>query len=199
MFFEDDNPTIGLSRFFLETTPPEGFAESYTNETLLQQVQVGCITGRAIPGYRDGVLLVSIPVRDMKTKVIETTPDTQLNTTYESRVPGEAPRVKTVAIVDYLPPAVTASVVLYRADVLAEDNDRSTDCDWEVVTILTHAGSGPEPMTPGTLMANHFKADGGTATNMTPEQFEAALRESYNFWKCHCMAELAEWSQASAK
>jgi hypothetical protein len=39
-------------------------------------------------------------------------------------------------------------------------------------------------------MANHFKADGGTSTLMTPEQFEAALRESYNFWKTHIIAEV---------
>ena len=40
-----------------------------------------------------------------------------------------------------------------------------------------------EPITVGTLMANHFHIDGGTATGMTPEEFVAALRKSYLYWK----------------
>jgi hypothetical protein len=34
-----------------------------------------------------------------------------------------------------------------------------------------------------TLIANHFELDGGTATGMSPEEFEWALRESVLFWK----------------
>lgn len=38
-------------------------------------------------------------------------------------------------------------------------------------------------MSPGILMANHFQISGGTATHMTREQFEAALRRSFLYWR----------------
>lgn len=91
-----------------------------------------------------------------------------------------------MALVGQLPLANFIKVVLYRADVLAEDDDRSGDYDWEVVAVLCQADD-EEPMNTATLMANHFGADGGTRTNMSPEQFEAALRTSYNYWKSRSM------------
>ena len=126
----------------------------------------------------------------MLCSVVPMSPNLEFRTTYESRIPGETPRKRTVAIVDSLPYAASAHAVLYRADVLAEDEDRSSDAEWEIVTILTHPRTSTEPMTPGTLMANHFKADGGTDTKMDPVEFEKALRESYDFWKNHTLAEL---------
>ena len=179
---------IALSRFFLESRKPVGYAESYQEKDLLEMVSNNSILSTA--GYRDGVILVPILPRFMRCPVIPMTPDLEFKTTYESRVPGETPRKRTVAIVGQLPIAHYVTAILYRADVLDEDGDRSSDKEWELVALLAHPTVMPEPMNVGTLMANHFKADGGTATNMTPEEFEAALRESYNFWKNHTLAEL---------
>jgi hypothetical protein len=100
-----------------------------------------------------------------------------------------------MALVDELPDAKYITAVLYHKDVLAEDNDRTTECDWEVVTILCQVDK-EEPITPATLMSNHFKADGGTATLMSPETFEAELRKAYNYWKNRAMGiTREEWNE----
>ena len=179
--------TIAVSTFFMKSRKPSGYFESYNEEELLKMVDDNFIL--ATKGYREGVALVPIEPRKMKCAVVTMTPDMEFETTYESRIPGETPRKKTVAIVDELPAAQYVTAVVYHKDVLAEDGDRSSNAEWEIITLLAHSSNLPDPMTPGTLMANHFKADGGTATNMTPEKFEKALRESYNFWKNHCIAQ----------
>jgi hypothetical protein len=140
-------------------------------------------------GYRRGVILVSLPTETfpgLKSRVVPVSHQTEFVTVCKSRVAGEAPRKKTMALVDELPDAKYITAVLYHKDVLAEDNDRSTECDWEVVAVLCQVDED-EPITPATMMANHFKADGGTATLMTPETFEAELRKAYNYWKNRAM------------
>ncbi len=74
-------------------------------------------------------------------------------------------------------------VVLYRHDVLAENNEQSSDAEWEIVSVNGLPTEDEAPMSPGTLMANHFQISGGTATHMTSEQFEAALRRSFLYWR----------------
>jgi len=180
--------SLAVSKFFRESRKPVGYDESYNEKTLIEMVSNNSIL--STPGYRDGVVLVPVLPRFMRCPVVPLTPNLEFKTTYESRIPGETPRKRTVAVVDQLPIAGYVSAVLYRHDVLVEDGDASGDSEWEVVALLAHPESKPEPMNVGTLMANHFKAAGGTATNMTPEEFEKALRESYNFWKNHTMAEV---------
>ena len=148
-------------------------------------------------GYREGVVLVPVPPIDFYTNIIQLKSGDRLIGEYKSRQDGEEPRKnigvmrRTESMPFYNPlspppthkmPAEFVEIVCYRAD---EDGDRSTDADWEIVSV--NASPFPldvkVPMTPGTLMANHFHLSGGTQTNMTPEQFEAALRESVLFWK----------------
>jgi hypothetical protein len=179
---------IAISNFFKGSRKPEGFYESYDDKTLIEAVMRNFEFAK--PGYRDGVILVPIEVKQIRTSVVEITPDMEIVSTYESRVEGETPRKRTYVLVDELPLAKSVSVVLYSYEVLAEDNDRSSEADWEIIAVLAHTTDEAEPMTPSTLMANHFKADGGTATNMASEEFEAALRKSYNFWKNHMLAEV---------
>ena len=179
--------TVAISRFFQQGRKPLGYSESYNEAELIEMVSSNL--DKTTEGYRKGVLLVPIDPRQLRCAVIPMSPEMEFETAYESRVPGETPRKKTMAIVDKLPITKYATAVIYHKDVLDEDNDRSTDADWEIIVILAHAGPELEPMTPATLMANHFKADGGTATLMTAMEFEMALRESHEFWKSHTMAQ----------
>ena len=58
-----------------------------------------------------------------------------------------------------------------------------TDAEWEIVSVNGHPTNEPAPIAPNTLMHNHFGSDGGSNTNMTAEEFEAAMRESFEYWK----------------
>lgn len=142
----------------------------------------------AKPGYRDGVLLVPVPADYFFTPVVTLRVGDHLAGSYDRRRDGEAPRKSQFVIRKGLraknrhDPAKFVNVVLYHHDVLAEDGPTATDCEWEIVTILA-SPVADEPMTPDTLLANHFGADGGTDTKMTAEEFETALRVSYQYWK----------------
>lgn len=182
---------VGLNAFFRETYKeiPGLKAEDLWKIINYLDYSDFIQEGRIIQGYRDGVILVRIPTDlcpEVRSRVVPVTSDTEFATICKSRVPGETPRKKTMALVESLPLAKYLTVVLYRADVLAEDNDRSTECDWEIVALLAQMDED-EPMNPSTLMANHFKADGGTDTKMDAVTFEAALRKSYNYWKNRSM------------
>ncbi len=180
--------SLAVSKFFRESRKPVGYDESYNEKTLIEMVSSNSIL--STPGYRDGVVLVPVLPRFMRCPVVPLTPDLEFKTTYESRVPGETPRKRTVAVVDQLPLARYVTAVLYRADVLEEDGDRSSDAEWEIVALLAHPTVLPEPMSVGTLCANFFKLDGGTATLMSNDEFVKALGESVRFWSQHIMADL---------
>jgi hypothetical protein len=197
---------IGFSKFFLESCKEiSGWTDAHTDALIrwFNSAITGIIQIRdsdfqyrsvffnghaACPGYRHGVVLNTIPqevfegLPTLKSRVVKVNEDTEFVTVCKSRIPGEKPRKKTMALVEELPEAKYITAVLYHKDVLAEDNDRSTDAEWELVTVLCQMDVD-EPMAPSTLMANHFKADGGTDTQMGPKRFEEALRKSYNYWK----------------
>jgi len=86
------------------------------------------------------------------------------------RVTAEGPREE----------AEYASVVLYSAETLLEnDGTRSGDYDWEVVCLI--AGSRPEePMDPLTMARNMLEKPGGTYCRYTAEQFAEAIW----YWSC---------------
>lgn len=180
-------PTIGFNKFFLQTCQEiPGYTEACT--LYLKEVFANPQFSLAEPGYRSGVLLYPVPLfGDFRSRVTKIMSETEFVTFYKSRVPGEDPRKKTMVLVDELPLAKYLTAVLYHSKVLDEDGDRSTDCDWEIVALLCQVDE-EEPIPPSTLMANHFKADGGTATLMDPKTFETELRVSFNYWKNRAMA-----------
>jgi hypothetical protein len=192
--------TFALNQFILEQWPQlcVYWPSDFTRDLLLTQVQENFGT-KGHRGYRDGVYLVELPLTTpsglrWRTRVVEPKEGQSVTGTYRSRVKGEAPRKQSgimVASVDDLPEAPLVEAVVYGREVLAERNEPRTGADFDIITVLAHPTNESAPMNPGTLMSNHFGASGGTNTNMTPEQFEAALRKSYFFWKTRVLAYLA--------
>lgn len=185
-------PSVALSSFFNKTKSDIAGYTEVCDDKLITAVQYKMGFNKYSPGYRDGVVLVRISRASLVgvtiySRVVLVDQDTKFVTVCKARVQGEQPRIKTMALVDSLPIANYLTAVVYRADVLAEDDDRSSKADWEIVALLAQVDE-EEPMHHATLMANHFKADGGTDTKMPPEQFESALRKSYNYWKDRAIA-----------
>jgi len=138
------------------------------------------------PGYREGVILVPVVPEGFFSGVIQLHEGDMLEGTFEARRSGEEPR-KSIVAEGVKMPAVGVDVVLYHRDVLAEEEGYETSSVWEVISINARTTEEEQPMEPETMMANHFGASGGTATGMTPEEFEKALRESYEYWKDKCL------------
>jgi len=72
-------------------------------------------------------------------------------------------------------PAIHASVVMYSAETLQEnDGRRSGDFDWEVVCLIAGAVA-EEPMDPLTMARNMLAKPGGTYCAYTAEQYAESI------------------------
>ncbi len=98
------------------------------------------------------------------------------------RQEGEDPYVQTsISLEDALKwgfkhrPAFAVDIVCYSAEALLEnDGKRSTDCDWEIVTILCTDGER-EPMPPLTMARNFLELPGGTKGVYSAEEFARSI------------------------
>lgn len=141
------------------------------------------------PGYRDGVITVRVPRKGFYSGVAQLKEGDELIGEFSSRREGELPRKKIGAKGANKVPAAQTDIVLYRKDVLAESNENTpdADADWEIISINASPVIGEQPIHPETLCANYFGEDGGTETNMSPEEFTEALRASREWWSDKAM------------
>lgn len=138
------------------------------------------------PGYRDGVILVNIslpyPAKQFYSAVVKLDKKTKLTTNYAPRRLGEAPFIRVSAKAEKQL-AMNASVVLYRFDVLAENNERETLADWEIVAIKARVTEEEEPMHYYTMARNFLHLPGGTRGDFTANDFA----QSIIYWNSHAM------------
>jgi len=101
-----------------------------------------------------------------------------------TRQPGEDPYVEVFvtekiarehgALV--LRPAKTVDIVCYSAGALSEnEGERSTDCDWEIVTFLCSDGDEREPMSPLTMARNLLEKPGGTRSRYSARELAESI------------------------
>ncbi len=182
---------IVIAPFALRQTPDSRSSHwECSNEELIARTIEGF--PNAFPGYRDGVLQVPIDPAGLFSSVVVLHEGGRVSGRFTARQPGEDPRLEVGLDVGEddrraaKQVAGSAWVILYRKDVLAEGNEGSDEtADWEIICVNASPDvlTEPEPIPVMTLLANHFKSSGGTATNMSPEQLEAALRISFPYWK----------------
>jgi hypothetical protein len=138
--------------------------------------------GNYTEGYRDGVVLVNVPPEGFFTSITKLEVGDKLVGTFKARREGELP-AKEIRAIGSKMPAARVDVVLYRHDVLAENNEHTTNADWEIISINASPTLGETPISVGALMRNYFCEVGGTDTKMTPEEFVNALKVSREFWR----------------
>lgn len=191
-------PSIGINPFCAARHGPDSEGTAYLKQkrrggpdwAYLTDLVAANFNNRK-PGYTDGVVIVQIPVTDISGDGLFSSPTVDLEEgdflvgTYKARVEGETPRkqVQVRRVGGGQNMARYCFAVLYSREKLAEKDETRTGNDWDVITLLGSMSNCVPPMPPQTLMANHFGDSGGSSTNMTPEQFEAALRESYAYWR----------------
>lgn len=182
---------VGVSDFLREVATKNGenkrFAGSF--EDLARLTEEHFSDSEPGTGSKDGdVLLVRLPPEGFYTNIVEITRENEhlLEEIEEARVEGETPVKKRILRGVDFAPARVVKVVAYRADVLAQDDDRSTQDEWELVAILAQ----PEekvPMHPTTMERNASGAKGGTLRTYTDEQWA----EAHSYWDRHAYAEEA--------
>jgi len=144
----------------------------------------------AKPGYRAGVLLVSVPSDGFYSSIVQLTEGDKLMGEFARRRDGEAPR-KTLTTTSRIKlPATSVDIVLYSSETLAEGDDNqlpAEDGNWEIISINASITKGDTPIHPMVLMHNHFGSSGGTQTNLTDSDFVDTLRHSFHFWNDKAM------------
>ena len=178
---------IACGEFVKRQTPESGFSHFNGSwEELEFMVSYWFLERPHLPytkqGYRDGVIIQELPPDRFESAVVDLDEDSKLTANFAARRDGEAPFVR-VSAKSYKQKAKHASVVLYRRDVLAENNENETDADWEIVAIKARTSKEEEPMDPYTMARNFLHLQGGTKGDFSAEDFA----KSIVYWNNHAM------------
>lgn len=179
-----DAPTVEVGSFVRRQTRESRFSYFDGSWEQLEALVVAHWSERK-PGYRDGVVLVPVPVEGFYSAVVGTEPGDEFKTMMEARRAGEAPAKVTVVVGKRKQPARFVDVVCYSAETLAEDGDRTTDADWEIISINASPVDHPVPMRPLTMARNERHLDGGTRGTYSKDEYIDAIL----FWSKHAMVE----------
>lgn len=175
---------VACGSFVKRQTPESGYSHFIGSWELLEMLAAAYSQQAESThfGYRDGVILVDLPGHMFMSAMVQLNEDSKLTANYAPRREGEAAfiRVSTKAKKQV---AKHAQVVMYRHDVLAENNERETDAEWEIVCIKARVSEEEEPMDPYTMARNFLHLEGGTKGDFTAEQFA----QSIVYWNNHCM------------
>jgi hypothetical protein len=134
-------------------------------------------------GYRDGVILISVPsenIHNFFCPYTKITDDTKLIAKLERRRPEEEPYIQIRALNGSPLQAGKVDLILYHYDVLKETNEQESHGTWELIAF--HAipkGIDKMPMGPITMMRNQLELPGGTKGNYNSNEWA----ESVNFWQ----------------
>lgn len=179
---------IHITNFVRRQTPQSGYSHwTISDSELLSRVTSNL--HKAVPGYRNGVILVPVDPEGFFSSTVELRDGDKLVGEYVARRQGEEPRKSTYVLKNQFgervekSPAVSVYIVLYSHDVLSEKNENETDADYEIVSVNANITDEEAPIPTGALIANHFELSGGTATKMTDSEFVALLRKSVLYWK----------------
>lgn len=176
-----------ISNFVRRQTPQSGFSHwEISDEDFLARLHRNF--DKAKPGYRDGVCLVPVEPEGFFSGIVQLQEGDKLVGEYVARKAGEDPRKSSYSLTGKKIPAVSVYIVLYRHDVLAENNENETDAEWEVVSVNASPTEDEPPIPTGALIANHLKLSGGTDTKMSDAEFVVLLRKSVEFWKDKALA-----------
>jgi hypothetical protein len=137
-------------------------------------------------GYRDEVILVTVPPEGFFSSVVPITDDVEFDRVFEARVEGEPKFLKTVTY-GIKTPASHVDLVLYHHDLLEDDSD-ATGSEWEIVSINARHTDTPYPMAPTTIARNILSGtDHPFGKGGTPDENTTALElaEAIAFWQTH--------------
>jgi hypothetical protein len=179
--------SIAVSEFVKRQTPESRFSH-FEGEELDLIILVQHNWDKRKPGYRDGVTLVPVPSKHFYSGIVQLKAGDKFAGVYEARQEGEDPRKSTWVVGGKKIPAKQVDIILYRHDVLAENDEQSAETDWEIISINASPTEEEVPIPMGALIANHLELSGGTATKMTDAEFVTQLRKTVLWWGDKAMA-----------
>lgn len=134
-------------------------------------------------GYREGVLVVyadPLVVKNFVCPFVKIKETTILESNWVQRQPEEEYYIQTMALNGDLIKPGRVDLILYSHDVLAENNEFTTQAEWELISVnAIPIGVERLPIGPITMMRNQLNIKGGTSANYSSEEWA----ESVSFWQ----------------
>ncbi|MAJ43140.1 MAG: hypothetical protein CMF96_00160 [Candidatus Marinimicrobia bacterium] len=182
-----ERQTVAVNEFVLRQV--EGSGKTYSKDLTFQEIaeyaenQLNYYPNSIQKGYREGVLKIKCENKmnsHFYSPMVKINEDTKLEAIVTKRRKEERPYIQIRAIKGELLPTGRVDLILYRNDVLAENNEQSTDADWELIAFqAVPEGIDSLPMGSVTMMRNQLEDIGGTAAHYSSEEWV----ESVNFWQ----------------
>lgn len=135
-------------------------------------------------GYREGIYTVPVPSDNFYSGISKINENSIIWSRMEARRRGEEPVLTHSNLNGTKEPAKFTEIVIYSHDVLAENNEFTTDADYEVISINASFDKD-QPMTPETIKRNHYGNVGGTNDHKSEAEFEKDLKEAEEYWSKH--------------
>ena len=168
------------------------YSSSLSFDDVANDAQAQMAKGDFEEGYRDGVRIIKGSdefVNKFVCPFVKIDENTKLISSIVRRQKGEALYIQTRAKNGTPLKAGRVEYILYQHDVLAENDEQSTDGDWELISI--HAipeGMERLPMGPVTMMRNQLELKGGTKAHYSSEEWAEAVR----FWQNYAALKVSE-------
>ena len=179
------NEHVAVNDFVLRQK--EGSGKSFTNELSFQEIaehaEQQMASGCFREGYRKGVRIIDVDINLIDKFIcpfVRIDSKTTLLAKYVQRREGEDFYIQIRAESGELLPAGKVELILYHHDVLSENDEHTTDFEWELISF--HAvpeGVDYMPMGPVTMMRNQLELSGGTRANYSSEDWA----KSVEFWQ----------------
>jgi hypothetical protein len=187
-----DNQTVAVNEFVRRQIKGSGksYSVKYSFEDIAEHALEQLNAGRYTDGYRDGVVIVQADpnfARHFVCPLVRISENIDLSAKYIARREGEEPVIQIRAAEGDPLPAGSLELILYRNDVLKENDEQSSDSDWELIAF--HAipqGIAELPMHPVTMMRNQLCLSGGTEAEYSSKEWAEAV----HFWQKYAALEI---------
>ena len=159
------------------------FSRTLSFKEMAADAQEQMNDGNFSEGYRDGVRIVRSSKKYTNHFIcpyVKIDDNTELISRVVKRQSGEISYIQTRAKSGNPLKAGCIEYILYRHDVLLENNEQSTNVDWELISInAVPEGLEKMPMGFTTMMRNQLELPGGTKAKYSSEEWA----ESVKFWQ----------------
>jgi len=179
------NERVAVNDFVLRQK--EGSGKSFTNKLSFQEIadhaEQQMVLGVFKEGYRKGVRIIDVDAsltHEFMCPFVRIDAKTKLLAKHVQRREGEKYYIQIRAKSGELLRAGKVELILYHHDVLSENDEHTTDFEWELISF--HAipeGVDYMPMGPVTMMRNQLELPGGTKANYSSEDWA----KSIEFWQ----------------
>ena len=178
----DKNHKVGVNDFVKRQVKGSGktYSKSMSFDQIANHAKSQMKINSFSKGYRDGVRIVNADqsiVDDFVCPFVLLNESTKLISKIVKRQNNEEPYIRTRALNGKLLNAGRVELILYSHDVLLENNENTTDADWELISINSVPKGVPFlPIGPVTMMRNQLNLEGGTKAYYPSKKWADSIR-----------------------